>query len=117
MKVTLAGRWAAWCCLLILVVVTVGPIGLRPTTSAPADFERIMAFALCSTLFCIGYPDRPKIVIPGLILTAAALELAQTLSPTRHAHFSDFLAKAAGVLLGTIICYAFRSLLTRARSN
>ena len=46
---------AAWLSLL-LVVVTLGPIGLRPMSGLSVHIERFGAFAVVGVIFSLAYP-------------------------------------------------------------
>jgi len=100
--VTLLFRVGGWCCLAAIVVATLVPGELRPTTAAPANLERLVAFATTGALFWLGYPRHKVLVTIGLVLAAGVLELAQLLAPMRHARLEDFLVKSAGVVLGAL---------------
>jgi hypothetical protein len=100
-------RVAAWLSLLVIFVVTVGPIGLRPVSPFPLQIERFAAFLVVGTFFGVGYPKRLVLIMAIVIVSAASFELAQHLVPARHGTLAGFTAKAAGgglgVLLGTLL--------------
>ncbi|WP_236759403.1 VanZ family protein [Agrobacterium sp. RAC06] len=81
-------------------LVTVAPIGARPSTITSADLDRAIAFVVMSALFAIAYPRRILPIALALILAVFLIELAQYFSVTRHPQFHDALVKAFGVLIG-----------------
>jgi hypothetical protein len=101
MTVILA-RAAAWLSLLVIFVVTVGPIWLRPVSPMPAHMERFAAFLIVGSLFGAAYPKRLLMMMAIVIVSAALFELAQHLVPDRHGMFADFIVKAAGGGLGVL---------------
>jgi VanZ family protein len=104
-----AFRVLAWTALLAIVVVTDGPIGLRPVTHLVSpNVERLLALLVLGSLFALAYPRQ---IIPiGLFLVAAigALEIAQMASFGRHARLRDAGVKIIGVLLGLSLGYLAR---------
>lgn len=105
-RTTFALRGAAWALLLAVLVMTLGPIGLRPVSGHSAGLERFAAFALIGGLFGLAYPRRWLIVLMLVIGSAAALEILQELAPGRHGRLIDFAMKAGGGLCG-IVAAAF----------
>jgi hypothetical protein len=95
-------RFAAWLSLLTILIVTAGPLSLRPTSGASADTERFIAFAVSGGLFGLGYPRQLTLVLPLIVLAAATFELAQLLFPGRHGTIHDFAVKAVGGLVGAV---------------
>jgi VanZ family protein len=59
-------------------------------------------------LFCVAYPRRIVFVCLVVLGSAALLELAQLLTPDRHARLADAIEKIAGggvgIALGHIMC-------------
>jgi len=106
-RMILMVRAAAWISLLLILVVTVGPIGLRPVTPVSPQIERFAAFLVVGTLFGVGYPKRFALMVAIVMVSAASFEFAQHLVPDRHGTFIGFAAKAAGgglgVFLGTLL--------------
>ncbi len=97
-----AFKIAAWAILAGIIVVTVSPIGWRPGDVLPVDMDRALAFMLVTALFVVAYPRHFIVCAVLLVVGAAAMELLQLLSPTRHAHFDDAAVKAAGAALGAL---------------
>jgi VanZ family protein len=98
-----AFRLTAWVLFSAVVLMTVGPLGLRPQTHFPPDLERFAAYALLGLLFALAYPRHLWLLGPFLVAAAGALELGQFFVPHRDAHLSDFLFKAGGAVVGLIV--------------
>ncbi|WP_454702068.1 antibiotic resistance protein VanZ [Agrobacterium burrii] len=105
----------AWSVLLLIVIVTICPIGFRPHTLTTVGIDRAAAFAFCSAAFVFAYPRHWLAVIVAGVTAAFGIEAMQFLSPTRHPHLMDVVVKAAGAIAGglfTITCLLFRGRLT-----
>lgn len=98
-------RIFAWLVLASILIVTVGPISLRPISGEPADVERFGAFFLVGTLFALAYPRHWLSVLLLTVGCAGAFELLQRLAPGRHGEIADFLFKAVGAVCGTTAGY------------
>jgi hypothetical protein len=96
-------RWVAWLLVLAVAVFTLSPIELRPVTAAPADFERLAAFALIGGAFFLGYPNHRFSIALLLIGIVGLLEFSQNFVPGRHGRVPDGLVKALGALLGAVV--------------
>ncbi|HEX4768787.1 MAG TPA: VanZ family protein [Lichenihabitans sp.] len=94
------GRWVFWTCLLLVVVATLGPIGLRPETELPSSVERWVAFLLVGLPLTIGYPRHRLAGLLALVLVAGGLEILQNAVPGRHGRWLDFDFKILGLLCG-----------------
>ena len=86
-----------------MAIFTLSPIELRPQTPAPADLERVAAFAVVGAAFAIAYPKHRLAVLVLVLAVAVGLELAQHLTPGRHGRIHDVLVKAFGAALGTLV--------------
>lgn len=93
-------RILAWVTLLVILAATISPIADRPQIGSGPTFERAGAFALLGLLFCLGYRRFWPAALVIVLFVAGGLELAQALTPDRHAKIADALVKAAGGLLG-----------------
>jgi len=104
-------RILAWLLLLGLVIVTIGPISLRPVTPLPTQLERALALLVIGFVFALAYP-RHIVIIAILVLgTTILLEFLQVLEPSRHGRLVDALVK----LLGGAAGLAFGMLASRSR--
>src|SRR5215510_7239632 len=99
---------AAWLLAGIIVVLSLSPASVRPTTGAPHDLEHLLIFLATGMAFGFGYPDRFR--LPTIIAQptfAAAIEVTQIWAPGRHARMSDFLVDAVASCLGVGLSFAF----------
>lgn len=96
-----AFRILAWLLLLGLVVATLSPIGLRPSTAAGVAWDRGLAYAVTAIAFTLSYPGRGRGVVLCLLATVTALEPMQFLSATRHPGLVDAFVKSIGALAGS----------------
>jgi hypothetical protein len=98
-----AGHQAiAWILLALIVVVTLGPINLRPTTPFGPDFERFAAFVVVAGVFSLTYPKRLIYVAALIVVSCGLFEYAQHFVAGRHADIGNFLIKIAGAAVGMI---------------
>jgi apolipoprotein N-acyltransferase len=96
-------RIAAWACLAVIALITVGPETIRPETAYPPSIERFVAFAVVGVLFAISYP-RYILFAAAIVLGAALLlEIFQLLSPSRHGRLFDAAVKFAGGSFGLCV--------------
>jgi hypothetical protein len=93
-------RSLGWCLGAYIIFVTLSPLGLRPETGAPPQFERFLAFFVLGAVFAAGYPKRWPLVMAALGLVAILLEVGQEFAPSRHAHLRDAVAKVLGAVIG-----------------
>lgn len=104
--------------LVVLAFVafsTIAPIGLRPRLG-PVSLERAAAFGAIGMLFALAFPRRVLVVLAAVVLAAFLLEVAQWISPSRHARVWDFVVKAVGGGIGVIAALALRRILGRPAS-
>lgn len=93
-------RLAAWSSLLVLVAVTLSPIGWRPHTVTFVGLDRATAFGVAGVVFAIAYPRRFLSLALFLMAAAFFIEMLQWISPTRHARIADALVKSVGSVAG-----------------
>src|SRR5262249_46489408 len=70
----------AWLLAGIIVVLSLSPASVRPTTGAPHDLEHLLIFLATGMAFGFGYPDRFR--LPTIIAQptfAAAIEVGANL--------------------------------------
>ena len=95
-------RLLAWLLLAGLIVVTIGPISLRPVTPLPTQLERALALLVIGFVFALAYP-RHIVIIAGLVLgTTVLLEFLQVLEPSRHGRVADAAVKLVGGGIGLL---------------
>jgi hypothetical protein len=98
-------RIAAWLALAAIAIVTVLPIGLRPTTPYSPNIERFCVMAVVGGLFVLAYPRRLWVVLGILVCATALLEPLQFFALGRHPSFYDVVVKSAGAATGAIAGY------------
>jgi len=108
---------AAWLLLGFITYATLSPIAARPTLFAPVGFEHFAAFAALGGLFCLAYPRQIALVCLLVFGSAAILEIAQMLTPDRHARLTDGLQKLAGGAFGIVVVNAIRRLASIRRDR
>ncbi|PVE20347.1 VanZ family protein [Microvirga sp. KLBC 81] len=96
-------RSLAWLLIAATAAVTLSPHQVRPSTAAPADVERVLAFILISATLAFAYPKQRVSVFILAVVIAIVLELGQNLVPDRHAHIHDALVKINGSIAGALI--------------
>lgn len=94
---------SAWLVVIVIIVATLSPIGLRPHVGSSANLERFIAFSAAGFLLGSAYPRYFFYVVLFIIVLAAGLETLQHLTPDRHGHFGDMTVKAAGGLAGAFV--------------
>ena len=96
---------AAWLLVLAIVVLSVGPPSTRPITGAGHALEHLSIFLATGLAFALGYPRRFWSLCLPLLAFTAAIEVAQTLIPGRHARVNDFLLDATASCFGVGLSY------------
>jgi hypothetical protein len=92
---------AAWLLLGSVVIVTIGPISLRPETVLPLKVERFLGFAVLTAAFAFAYPKNWRAVVVLLCVAAVSLEVFQLVAPGRDAGIADAGVKVLGAITGT----------------
>ena len=94
---------AAWTALAFIAYSTLSPLNERPELPSFNLFSHLdhyLAFAIVGSLFGLAYP-RATILVCALVFgSAILLELAQLLTPDRHARVVDALRKIIGGAVG-----------------
>lgn len=98
-------KFAAWLAIAAIVIVTILPIGFRPTTPYSPNTERFFVMAIVGGLFVLAYPARVWAIIAALSCGAAAIEPLQFFALGRHPSFRDVMVKSAGAAVGAIAGY------------
>lgn len=106
----------AWGLLLLVVVATLSPIGLRPHLGG-VRYERFGAFAAVGLMFGLIYPKRLWLVLGAVLASAVLLEALQFLTPDRHGRMIDAVVKMVGGMSGVALAWALSRSLTLVRSN
>jgi VanZ family protein len=101
---------AAWALLAFITYATLSPIQARPMSPVPASIEHFAAFAALGMLFCLAYPKHRALACALVFGSAVLLEIAQLLTPDRHARLADALQKLAAGAFGIAVVTAMRRL-------
>jgi VanZ family protein len=96
-------RVVAWLVLSVIVVLTVVPPVLRPSTFVPHKIEHAAIFLAAGTLFGMAYLGREWILSVAAIVFCAAIEAAQLYVPGRDARLSDFIVDATAAVIGVFV--------------
>ena len=96
-------RPAAWLYAVGLILLTLGPAGVRPETAMPHYLEHLAAFGISGLLFVAGYRDRGVLLIFFGAAFAASLEVLQVWAPGRHARITDLATDASGFWIGVAV--------------
>lgn len=102
-------RRAAWLSILIVLLVTLVPIGWRPATGLPPNIERFCVMAAVGALFAAGWPRRFWLIVLTLSLAAAIFEPLQFIAAGRHPSLRDVAYKSLGAAIGATFGYAVAS--------
>jgi VanZ family protein len=106
--------WVAWAALSAIVVLTILPPNLRPTTDAPHDVEHAAAFMIAGVLFGLAYTGRERILSVGAVVFCAIIEILQLYVPGRQARWIDFAVDAVATVVGIFVgAYGNRALQKR----
>jgi len=94
----------AACALLVLITaLSLVPATFRPQTGLPHYLEHFGIFAAAGVAFGLGFSRWRGILVPALVVFAAAIEITQSAIPSRHARFEDFIIDAVAVSISAAI--------------
>jgi len=101
---------AAWSSLAFIAYATLSPLNERPELGAGflflfSHFDHYIAYAVMGFLFGFAYPRQTCLVCILVLGSAILLELAQLLTPDRHARVSDAIRKLIGGAVGIALAY------------
>ena len=102
-----AARITAWLLALAILVLSVGPLWLRPQTGIPHTFEHFGIFAPTAFIFGVAYARRYSVIAIGLVIFAGAIETLQLFVPGRHARLSDFVVDVLAFFYGIAAATSF----------
>src|ERR1700733_7369403 len=111
---------AAWSSLAFVAYATLSPLNERPEIDVGAlflfsHFDQYIAYVTMGCLFGLAYPRKTVLVCFLVIGCAVLLELAQLLTPDRHARVSDAIRKLIGGAFGVVFAYFAISLRIASR--
>lgn len=85
--------------LAVLVMSLLPPTPALPSTGWDKS-NHLLGFSVLGVLGWLAFPRHRLAMVGGLLAYGALIELLQSLTPTRQADWQDWVADAAGVLLG-----------------
>jgi VanZ family protein len=94
------GRATAWLALAAIIVLSLVPPGVRPSTIMPHKIEHAGIFLLDGIAFGIAYCGYQWLASVAAVIFCAGIEFAQLAVPGRHARLSDFLVDAIAICVG-----------------
>jgi len=102
-----------------VVAASLTPGSWRPQTPMPTTVEHLIAYTLVAFWFALILPGvRTRIAcVLALMALAGAMELVQTLIPSRRGQLVDFSYSAAGVSIGSAVGILATSLFERLRKS
>jgi hypothetical protein len=95
-------RIAAWSLAAAIVMMTLGPVGLRPQLGHPS-IERFAAYVALGGAFSVAYPRHRVWVALSVVFAAVGLELGQLFVPGRDARVPDAVVKVLGAVSGVLL--------------
>jgi VanZ family protein len=98
----------AWLSLTLLVILSLVPPDLRPTTPLPHNVEHGVAFLATGVAFGFSYAAFERRLSLAAVAFCGSIELSQLLVVGRHARFSDFWVDVFGSLAGIFFGSAAR---------
>jgi hypothetical protein len=90
----------AWLSLTLIIILSMVPPGLRPTTPLPHNVEHGVAFLATGAAFGFRYAAFERRLSLAAVTFCGSIELSQLLVVGRHARFSDFCVDVFGSLAG-----------------
>src|ERR1044072_6318367 len=94
---------AAWLSLAFIAYATISPLRERPDIASNflfSHFDHYASYAAVGFLFSLAFPRQTGIVCTIVFGSAVLLELAQMLTPDRHARILDAVRKLIGAAVG-----------------
>jgi VanZ family protein len=104
---------AAWLLAAAILVLSVVPPALRPTTSISHSIEHFLIFFAVGLCFGLSYRIRHFLLLLALVTYAGSVELLQLLVPGRHARLRDFVINAFGLCVGVGLAALVKELRNR----
>lgn len=93
-------RLAFGALLLIVMALSLLPVGAELPSTGWDKTNHLLAFAMLACLGCLAFPQRIRPVLIGLLLYGALIEVLQSLTSYRFAEWGDLLADTIGMLPG-----------------
>ncbi len=110
-------RLAAFAAIALVVLLTLGPVGLRSLSPVDPAFDRALAYAVIGFLLLLSFPRHPWRVVLGVLALIVLLEAGQGLRPDRHGRVPDVVEKVAGAGAGIAAATGTLWMLRRRRAG
>jgi VanZ family protein len=95
-----SARTLAWLGLVTIIVLSLVPPSVRPTTFFPHTMEHAGIFLFDGVVFGISYFSYEWLLSIWAVIFCGSIELAQLIIPGRHARLNDFFVDAIAVCIG-----------------
>src|SRR3954468_12654362 len=96
-------RLIAWACLAAIVALSLVNPSWRPATHMPHNTGHFAIFIITGFALGLGYAGRLASHMGLLVIFAAAIEVAQFITPGRHPRLIDFVVDAASACVGVAL--------------
>ena len=104
----------AWTLAAIIVVLSLGPVWLRPETGLPRWAEHAAIFAALGAAFAISYRNRLAMLLSIGVVSPAVLQFMKFAVPGRHARFNSVLIEVMSASIAIMCCSAILRKFTRS---
>jgi hypothetical protein len=108
-------RTVFWLTLLLIIVLSLAPIG-HPDFSSNDKLNHLLGWGTLGLLACAGWTARWRIIVL-LWCASFSLEVAQGLTQYRTFSVADAIANGAGLLIGFLIVTLWDIIMVNYRSN
>jgi len=96
-------RLIAWASFAAIVALSLVSPSWRPVTKLPHNLEHFAIFIITGFALGLGYAGRLASHMAVLVVFAAAIEVAQFITPGRHPRLIDFVVDAASACAGVAL--------------
>ena len=90
-----------WCCLAGVLVLSLMPAGVRLPDTGWDKSNQLLGFCALACTGLRACPKRPVILLAGLLAYGGMIEVLQSFTPDLMAEWSDLMADALGLALGS----------------
>ena len=103
-------KLSAWAYLAVIAYVSLSPIaGRLHFNVGTVRVAHVLAFALLGMVFVLAYPQRLVLIASLVLGSTVLLECLQSLTPDRHARWTDAAGKLVGGSLGIWVAFMLLS--------
>lgn len=103
-------RAAGGACVVLLAILSLTPGQWQARTWFPGSVEHFVAYCGTAAILVLGARSTrsPALVIVGLVVFSAVMEVLQHFSPGRDAEVIGFVASSLGAAFGAILASVIR---------